>query len=302
MWLQLFYKGHNMSTSIKWAALFAITLACNSTISNATCPSGIYHYHENLIGSSETSPLATLALTPGTYSLWVDGGIGASVVLNYMIGTTIATPVQGGITQSCVPNPGTFTVPVGTIATGFSVERLDSGINCYTKLLLPDKGFCIDDKPAPAPVSTPVACAKDDILIDTGNTGACSTTQTAVFNLQSAAKVSIISVWYNTQIGGLNLPFSLQGPGTQLSGAFQAKGCDPYQSQWCEGQFTVNNTFQPGQYTVTTSIPAVCQNPQSGGNGAVKVKGCFTNARPADKCAKGTSPFQEGLCVKIKKP
>jgi hypothetical protein len=148
----------------------------------------------------------------------------------------------------------------------------------------------------------------NDILIDIGNIAACDTTQTSVFNLQSEARVNTITVWYNTQIGGLSLPFNLQGPGTQFSGTFQTKSCDPYQSQWCEGQFIVNNTFQPGQYTITTSIPAVCQNSGSGGNGFVKVRGCFTNINPnnphgnnnnphGSNCKQGTNPFEEDICV-----
>ncbi|WP_200377268.1 hypothetical protein [Thiocystis violacea] len=147
----------------------------------------------------------------------------------------------------------------------------------------------------------------NQILIDTGNTAACGTTQTAMFNLQSAVRVSTINVWYDTRIGGRSLPFTLQGPGGQIYGEFQATSCDPYQSQWCEGQFIVNSTLQHGQYTVNTSIPAVCQNSGSGGNGFVKLKGCFPNSGPQNNtnaqgtnCIPGTNPFQEDACVKPK--
>ena len=117
----------------------------------------------------------------------------------------------------------------------------------------------------------------DKILLDTGNTLQCDTTETAVFDLQTEVKVNTISVWYNTQIGGLSLPFKLQGIQGQeltLAGIFQAKGCDPKQNQWCEGQFTINSTLKPGRYKLITSVPALCQNSDSHDSGFIKVKGC----------------------------
>lgn len=110
-------------------------------------------------------------------------------------------------------------------------------------------------------------------LFNSWNLDACSITDIAIFDLIGDAMVNTITVWYNTQFVESGLSFTMEGPVTQ-SGVFQAKSCDPYQSQWCEGQIAVNDVMPSGQYTLIAGVAAICQNSGSRGNGFVVVRGC----------------------------
>lgn len=157
---------------------------------------------------------------------------------------------------------------------------------------------------------------REQKLLDNGNTAACGTTQIARFSLQQAVLINSISVWYNTNIGGRELKFTLSGP-VSLNGTMQAVSCDPYQSQWCVGEIKLGQKFMPGDYVITTEQDAVCQNTGSGGNGFVTLKGCINssekknaeNSQPVKStngipCKEGEhaskNPFGEDICIKIK--
>lgn len=267
----------------------------------ATCPPGIYQFKINADRSvSQTSPLGALSLGPGTYDVWVDGGIGANVALRFQLGNQPAT-ATAGISVQCVPDPGRFNVPAGSLATQFNIDNLDAGRGCHTGALIAERGFCID-RAASAPVTHPDCAAT--VISDNWNTAACGTTRTATFSLPATTFVKSLTVWYNTERGGLELPFELNGPAGAISGSFQTEACDPYQSQWCAGVYTINANWAPGEYRIRTGLPAVCQNSGSAGNGFVRVTGCAATAptaRPQDPekpdCKPGTNPFEEDVCV-----
>ena len=144
------------------------------------------------------------------------------------------------------------------------------------------------------------------VLSNNRNTGACQTTDTAGFKLESPARVNTVKTWYNTNIGGDNLQFKLMGDqGVITSGAFAKAGCDPYQGQWCEGVTDLKGrVLAAGWYAFKTEAAAICENAESGGNGVVEVGGTIEGAvPPTPSCdpnpATCTNPFGEGCCVKI---
>ncbi|OUD14576.1 hypothetical protein [Thioflexithrix psekupsensis] len=110
-------------------------------------------------------------------------------------------------------------------------------------------------------------------LVHNWNTSSCGLTNTVRFNLEKPSIVNTIGVWYNTREGGASLSYQLSGP-VSMQGTTQNEGCDPYQSQWCEGVFDVRRSFPAGDYVLTTTASAICQNSGSAGNGFITVKGC----------------------------
>jgi hypothetical protein len=117
-------------------------------------------------------------------------------------------------------------------------------------------------------------CSIEEELYNNGNTGACGYNKVARFSLNQPTMISRIKVWYDTRIGGSRLEYTLNGPGKDMSGVFASRSCDPYQTQWCQGEARINQVFAAGTYTITTGTAAVCQNSASQGNGFAVVNGC----------------------------
>lgn len=266
------------------------------------CPPG-YSYIDHGDGSVSINPpipLKNLTLNPGTYGLWVNGGIDAVAEIAFRIGGQVVRK-KAAVSSSCVPAPVSFMVPPGLTATGFTIDKLISGINCYTRTLIPEKGFCIGtvggsfndyDK-----VQTKSSCSKENetAIFDNWNTGACDTTSIIKFSLNRPAIINTVEIWYDVRKGGQNLSLNLSGP-VSLNANAQIKACDPYQSQWCRGEAKIDTRLEAGQYTLTSSSAAICSNAASGGNGFIKIKGCSI-------CEAGNnsrSPFDEDNCIVIK--
>jgi len=129
------------------------------------------------------------------------------------------------------------------------------------------------------------AATCNDVLFDNGNIAACTNpTDTSVFALGSAAKVTSLRLWVNTNISGQTVSYTLLGPtGAVLSAGPTAKGgCDPYQKNWCEFLVALDMTLAAGTYTVKSSAVATCSNSGSNNIGMVAVRGCLASAVPLD--------------------
>lgn len=68
----------------------------------------------------------------------------------------------------------------------------------------------------------------------------------------------------NISIGGSN--------GYTWSGTSTKGGCDPFQSNWCEGLVDLNSQLFAGTYTVTIDSVSMCSNPS--GLTTLVVYGC----------------------------
>lgn len=121
-------------------------------LENQDCDNPVHWYFKNW-KSEENRPglLKNLVLTPGKYTLWVYGGNRAVVSLGAIIGKQKTRIIAGVDADKCVPTPTVFNVPPGMEATGFYVEQLDPGFNCYNKTHILEKGYhiCKVDLPPP---------------------------------------------------------------------------------------------------------------------------------------------------------
>lgn len=117
-------------------------------------------------------------------------------------------------------------------------------------------------------------CSQESQLHSNINPNACSLGSTATFSLAQPTSVSRLGVWYNTKVGGSRLAYTIEGAGRTFTGTFVPVGCDPYQSQWCMGEASLNQTLGSGTYTITTAAAAVCRNAASTNVGFSVVYGC----------------------------
>jgi hypothetical protein len=154
------------------------------------------------------------------------------------------------------------------LVMGASCGPLLAGVNIVSVEFSPHH-------PQPTQGSQCTVCTPDteQKLFHNWNTSSCGRTDTVRFNLEKPSIVNTLIVWYNTREGGASLNYQLSGP-ISMQGTTQSKSCDPYQSQWCEGEIEARRSFPAGDYVLTTTVSAICQNSGSAGNGFVTVRGC----------------------------
>ncbi|MDQ5909366.1 MAG: hypothetical protein QG599_1461 [Pseudomonadota bacterium] len=113
---------------------------------NCQPPNLEYSYYVNQHGVENFQPVSIkkLVLKPDKYILWVYGGRRAFVRVGTMIGGQ-KTLIEAAVSDDkyCHPKPAVFTVPIGMLATGFYVERLESGLNCENYSLVLERGYHI---------------------------------------------------------------------------------------------------------------------------------------------------------------
>lgn len=113
---------------------------------NCQPPNLAYSYFVNQHGDENFQPVSikNLVLNPDKYIVWVYGGRRAFVRVGAMIGNQ-KTLIEAAVSddKTCYPKPAVFTVPIGMLATGFYVERLESGVNCDNYSPVLERGYYI---------------------------------------------------------------------------------------------------------------------------------------------------------------
>lgn len=117
------------------------------------------------------------------------------------------------------------------------------------------------------------ACPTESALVKFDYLGACGLTRTSTFTLNETSTVTRIRAWYNTNIGTNTLAVTIKGPnGFTWSGNTTKGGCDPFQTNWCEGIITLDQPLAAGSYTVDVGSTSMCSNPS--GQTTLVVYGC----------------------------
>lgn len=102
--------------------------------------------------------------------------------------------------------------------------------------------------------------------------GACSLTSESVWTLEKDLEVTTFQIWYSWNAGETEVGFTITKDGERFAeGAATRSACDPYQKQWCNGDYAMNRTFPAGTYTVKVAENRVCLVP--GGTGATRLYG-----------------------------
>ena len=114
-------------------------------------------------------------------------------------------------------------------------------------------------------------CAQEVVLSDNWNTDACAMTRRATFYLNEEMYVTRIVAWSNGFRDGGRLPAVLRGPRKEMD-LMSTEGSG--QASWGERIYPIGRDFSSGEYFLKFQVDSVCQNPQSSGNGFVKVYGC----------------------------
>jgi hypothetical protein len=126
-------------------------------------------------------------------------------------------------------------------------------------------------------LATSVLGTAQDKLFDNFNTGACSYTDSATFNLHGPAHVGQIQVWYRWRSRESTVRYTILRDNQAIrDGVLSRAECDPYQEAWCSANDSIEMDLEPGVYTIRTERPRVCQNDGSSGAGFVKVFGYFS--------------------------
>ncbi len=156
------------------------------------------------------------------------------------------------------------------------------------KVALPYEGGVEQPKHEPEPPATvaPATTAgmtSDKIIFETdpGYIGACSLTDTAKWTFTSPLQVSLLQVWYNWGTGESTLAYTLKKDGQEFSsGTLIRADCDPYQGNWCNGNYKIGKPFPAGSYELALPIKKMCLEP--GKTGAVRLYGTAqASAAPA---------------------
>ena len=120
---------------------------------------------------------------------------------------------------------------------------------------------------------------------DPGYIGACDLTDTSDFTLTQTIHASLLQVWYNWGSGESTITYTLKKGGADFaSGTMVRADCDPYQGNWCNGNYKLTKDFTPGAYQLKVSASKMCLEP--GKTGAVRIYGTTSGAAaaPAGQC------------------
>ncbi len=159
--------------------------------------------------------------------------------------------------------------------TNWNGDRV-GGAPASTQTSSPTGAQTVRNVPPPPPPPPPVVTGKHEItqLSENWNPGACGFTDTARLELNPAAHIGHVDLWYNWSAGENDVPFTLTRNGQPvMSGTLKRAECDPYQSAWCVARGRVATDLAAGRYAFHVGNPRVCQNAGSGGNGFIKAFG-----------------------------
>jgi hypothetical protein len=134
--------------------------------------------------------------------------------------------------------------------------------------------------------ATTAGMTSDSMILDTtgGYLGACQHTDTASWRLDKALQVSLLQAWYNWASGESSITYTLKKDGADFaSGTMVRADCDPYQGNWCNGNYKIEKEFPPGNYELKVSSAKMCLEP--GGTGAVRIYGKETGASASGACS-----------------
>lgn len=116
------------------------------------------------------------------------------------------------------------------------------------------------------------AKAADILAFDSTNNylGACQLTNKSEWELKEDINVTKFQIWYNWDQGEVSVPVKLLKDGEKFAEFDVTRSqCDPYQKQWCNGDYVINKVFPKGTYT--TEIPQNKQCLKPGGTGAIRL-------------------------------
>ena len=122
--------------------------------------------------------------------------------------------------------------------------------------------------------------------------GGCGLTDTTTWTMDNDAYVNSFQIWYSWNAGETNVQFDIKKDGAEFaSGSLTRSSCDPYQHQWCNGDYASNRMFPKGTYTATVSSPRQCKD--NTGDGVIRLYGPPTkpvNEKATTTTQKKTSP------------
>jgi hypothetical protein len=116
------------------------------------------------------------------------------------------------------------------------------------------------------------AMKTETMVFDSTNNyiGACSYTDASEWTLTQDLAISKFQLWYKWQTEETSLPVTVNKDGAVFATFEATRGaCDPYQSTWCNADYTISKTFPAGTYT--TKIPTAYQCLKPGGTGTVRL-------------------------------
>ncbi|MDD5040220.1 MAG: hypothetical protein PHY34_03655 [Patescibacteria group bacterium] len=137
---------------------------------------------------------------------------------------------------------------------------------------------------APAGFAQTNTAAEVTLFDSTDNyLGGCSLTDTSEWTLSEDLNVTKIQLWYKWQTGETELPVTVTKDGADFA-SFTAlrSACDPYQTSWCNADYTINKAFPAGAYTTKIANAYQCLKP--GSTGTVRLYGIAagnTNEEPS---------------------
>lgn len=134
--------------------------------------------------------------------------------------------------------------------------------------------------------------AEDPLILDTTDhyLGACQLTDKSEWELKSDMNISLFRIWYNWDQGETELPVTILRDGQKFAEIKAARSsCDPYQAQWCNGDFAINKVFPKGKYNTQIANAKQCLKP--GGTGTVLLYGT-----PAAEGNSTTAGVQSPAC------
>jgi hypothetical protein len=111
-------------------------------------------------------------------------------------------------------------------------------------------------------------------LFDSSNhyLGVCDLTDSSTWTLDKDIYVTTFQIWYSWNSGETTVSFDIKKDGQEFASGEAKKGsCDPYQRQWCNGDYIINTAFPKGTYTAKVSSTRQCKVP--GGTGVVRLYG-----------------------------
>ncbi len=112
--------------------------------------------------------------------------------------------------------------------------------------------------------------AEDSLVLDSTDhyLGACQFTDESNWELESDTKVSVFRMWYKWDTAETELPVTIYHDGNVFAEFTVTRSqCDPYQSQWCNGDYKIDKLFPSGAYS--TKIPNARQCLKPGGTGTI---------------------------------
>src|SRR4030067_2346007 len=117
-----------------------------------------------------------------------------------------------------------------------------------------------------------ISTAAETMIFDSTDNylGGCQLTNKSEWELKEDLDVAKFQLWYNWDAGETSVPVTVNKDGDEFAKFDVTRSqCDPYQKQWCNGDYIINKLFSKGKYT--TEIPKTKQCLKPGGTGTVRL-------------------------------